>query len=123
MRARDKFPEAEGRRIVEERSGGACEACRSPFGTDWAHRKGRAQGGTWEPSNGLFLCRTCHSWCHANPALARERGLIVKGSREPKEVPVRLLTHLGIRWGLLDNTGCITWQIPGVGLTDTNHHT
>lgn len=120
MRARDKFPEAEGRRLVQERSGGMCEACRSPFGTDWAHRKGRAQGGTWEPSNGVFLCRRCHNWCHANVALARERGLIVKGSREPKEVPVRLLTHLGVRWALLDNTGGITWQIPGVGLTDTN---
>lgn len=113
MSRRERYPEERGRELVYRRAGGSCEGCGHPHGTDWSHRVGRAQLGGWEPSNGMLLCRPCHDWAHRHPALARERGWIVKGSRDPREVPARIKTRRGIRWGLLDDEGGITWALPG----------
>lgn len=118
MPRKNLYPESRGREIVYNRAQGRCEACGSNNGSDWAHRKARSQMGGWEPSNGLLLCRSCHSWCHANPTLARERGLIVKGSRDPLEVPARLMTLFGPRYCLLDNFGGIMHNLPTLNPSD-----
>lgn len=97
---------------VHARSGYRCEGC-GGHSHHLHHRKLRSQGGGHEVSNILGLCRPCHDWAHQHPALARERGWIVKGSRDPREVPARIKTHHGVRWGLLDDEGGITWALPG----------
>lgn len=58
-----KSDEREVRRIVRDRSGGACEICGVPA-ESMHHRRFRSQGGPWAPSNILHLCgdgvRLCH---------------------------------------------------------------
>lgn len=108
-----KYPEAKGREIVYNRAQGRCEMCGSGNGTDWSHRVARSQLGGWEPSNGMLACRRCHAWCHANPAEAREKGWILKSTRNPLEEPALLATLFGPRWGVLDDQGGITFQIEG----------
>ena len=41
--------------------------------------KRSAGGDPLDPDNVLLVCRRCHMWIEANPALARERGLARKG--------------------------------------------
>ncbi|WP_363324762.1 HNH endonuclease [Corynebacterium ciconiae] len=53
------------------------------------HRQLRSQGGGHTTENLVLLCHTCHEWVHRHPAQARERGLIVPGTRDPAGVPVR----------------------------------
>jgi hypothetical protein len=41
------------------------------------------------PCNGVLLCRTCHTWVHAHPLMARLAGLIVsRHVSEPWTVPI-----------------------------------
>lgn len=42
------------------------------------HIRLRAQGGTNDPSNLLPVCIAHHDWIHDHPALATQRGLIVR---------------------------------------------
>lgn len=67
--------ERAAKKAVRERSNNLCEAridgaCDGK-GLDFSHRIAKGQGGPWLPSNGLRLCRQCHSWCHAHPELAK----------------------------------------------------
>lgn len=93
--------EDKSRRIVRERCGGRCEMCGRSGPLEFAHRKGRAQLGLWTPSNGIAACPTCHAFQHAHPEEARQMGWHVSGAVKDElvhEVPVKLLTWLGIGW-------------------------
>jgi hypothetical protein len=98
------------RRIVGERAHGRCELC-GQTGTDWAHRRSRAQGGPWRASNGLLQCRTCHAWCESHGGLADAGGWrLVHRDDDPAAVPVWLLGGPYPRgWHLLDDDGLLTW--------------
>lgn len=110
------FSEANGRYMVMVRSGGDCEKCGKPA-SDWSHRKARSQMGTWQPSNGLALCRKCHSWAHSKPQAARDMGVMIKGSQDPLEVPVKIKTRLfGLQWMLLADDGTMTRTTPPEGV-------
>ena len=109
--------EQDARDVVLARSQGACETrCGRP-GTDWSHRVSRAQGGLWSPSNGLLLCRWCHSWCHRHPEHAVSAGLMLRGSADPScdpvWLPLRRAGQVVWRWCLLEEDGGIdpdaTW--------------
>lgn len=63
------------RDAVHERERDMCIRC-GTAGSDIHHRKRRRDGGHSRP-NCILLCRVCHQEAHANPAWARERGLIV----------------------------------------------
>jgi hypothetical protein len=93
-----------GRRLVGKRSGGLCEiqvdkVC-TGRATDWCHRRGRAQGGTWSPQNGLHGCHECHMWTHAHPSTSRVNGWICK-SYDPIDTGV---LRRGV-WVVLDEEG------------------
>lgn len=86
--------EAEGRERTRNRAGGRCEICGRPGALEHAHRKSRAQGGGWEPSNALRLCRTCHAHSHHRPEWSMEHGIMVPREADPVDVPVHVLV-----WG------------------------
>lgn len=79
------------RRIVTKRSGGVCEgraliatvdpvaasACKKRA-DDMHEKRKRSRGGSiTDPSNIAHLCRSCHEWTEAEPALATQVGLLV----------------------------------------------
>lgn len=80
------------RQLLRQRDEGQCVRCGSGQGSQWHHRRRRGiKGGHFQhcACNGVTLCPTCHTWVHANPALARERGFIVSAHiDEPNAVPV-----------------------------------
>lgn len=96
------------RLIVKERDGEQCYRCGSS-GAEWSHRRPRAvKGGHFQhcPCNGLWMCRTCHAFCHANPAEARTFGWFVSSSEDaPYTVPAK--AYYG--WHLLDCDGNATY--------------
>ena len=108
--------EAEGRRIVRERSGGMCElaiegVCFGRAGTVH-HRAKRSHGGTWAPANLLAACGSgttgCHGYVEANPVWANEQGLwLMAGDGEPQEVSchIRWMNMRG--WFVLDDLGML----------------
>jgi 5-methylcytosine-specific restriction endonuclease McrA len=53
------------------------------------HRRSRGVPGLHQNCvcNGVWLCMTCHTWVHANPFLARGRGLIVPRYADPRRNP------------------------------------
>jgi hypothetical protein len=53
------------------------------------HRKLRAQGGATDDVNLLNVCHHCHTWIHANVAVAVFRGLLVPMGYDPADWPVR----------------------------------
>lgn len=72
----------EARIVVAARSQGLCEGrttvCTGQ-GEAVHHILRRSQGGQHDPGNLLVLCTACHSWVHANPLAAVEKGLLRKG--------------------------------------------
>jgi hypothetical protein len=97
--------ERRARNLVALRSEGRCEGCQFTRATDWAHRKGAAQGGPWCPSNGLHLCRLCHDWAHHEPDAARALGWMVRRKHDHTLIPVQLPAHGLV---LLGTDGSIT---------------
>ncbi|WP_151530557.1 MULTISPECIES: HNH endonuclease [Corynebacterium] len=53
------------------------------------HRQLRSQGGDHTTENLVLLCHACHDWAHKHPALARERGVIVRATQDPAEAPIK----------------------------------
>lgn len=112
--------------LVEERAGGWCEiridgTCLGR-GTDWHHRKLRSRGGGNEASNGLWLCRACHSTItNTNGHLAEyeAQGWIVASHDDPAAVPVLLHNAtVGHDWVLLDDQGDLAfapYPVPAAG--------
>ena len=92
----ERMSESKGRELTRNRAGGRCERCGHAGNLEHAHRKSRAQGGGWEPSNALRLCRICHSHSHAEPAWSMQQGLMVPRDGDPTTTTVQLLI-----WGIM----------------------
>ena len=92
----ERMSESRGRELTRNRAGGRCELCGHAGALEHAHRKSRAQGGGWEPSCALRLCRLCHSHSHHQPAWSMQNGVMVPRNGNPAEVPVQVLV-----WGLM----------------------
>lgn len=105
--------EDRARRLVRGRSGGRCELLgRHAEATDYSHRYPRGRGGRWTPANALDLCRSCHAWLHANPALAVAGGWFIPTGQDPDKVPAYLDAVNGPGWWFLDQDGCMRWVDP-----------
>ena len=115
-----EFPEARGRAIVMERSGGVCEVARQGVclgkATSIHHRQKRSHGGTWNPSNLLHTCgdgtRGCHGWIEAHPKLANEDGLWMMSGEEPAQTSAFMRWENLMSWFLLDDEGLLHWETP-----------
>lgn len=88
--------ESRGRELTRNRAGDRCEGCSRAALLEHAHRKSRAQGGGWEPSNAMRLCRTCHAYSHHQPDWSIQRGWMVPRDGDPALVPVVIRV-----WGLM----------------------
>lgn len=91
MPDRDREIPEESRALVRQRDMTLCARCNGR-GTDWHHRRSRRVRAAHRhcACNGLWLCRTCHSWAHLNPAEARAEGMVVwQWVDEPMSVPHR----------------------------------
>lgn len=97
------------RKVVEVRSDGFCEKCGTPGATDKAHRVSRGVGGAWAPTNILDLCRDCHSYNHANPALAYRGGWHLRSHSAPDESRVWFHNEGTFGWAHLHDDGTFTW--------------
>lgn len=102
------------RAVVEKRSGGTCEsgACTSSgsaIATDKAHRQSRGVGGTWDPSNILDLCHTCHASNHAHQQRAYDHGWHLRSGYDSRKSPVLIRHGDTTGWALLDDDGTVTW--------------
>ena len=77
---RDRDELATVKPILMERSGGRCEAKVSNLctgvGSQAHHVRRRAQSGSNDSDNLLWVCLWCHDLLHHNPALANELGMI-----------------------------------------------
>lgn len=73
----DDFRNAVAKRALW-RCEGATPACPpgSHVGHHAHHVVRRSQGGTNDPSNGVWLCASAHRWVHEHPAEARMMGLL-----------------------------------------------
>jgi hypothetical protein len=91
----------ESRMLVEQRQGMRCLRC-GGHGYEWHHRRSRRVRAAHRhcACNGVLLCRTCHSWAHAQPDEAQALGLIVsQWVDEPLIVPL-----MGADGGWWENT-------------------
>ena len=96
-----KIPER-NRKLAIDRFRGQCARCGLP-GTDVHHRQRRREAGhaVW---NLVWLCRTCHSWAHANPTAAKSVGLIIAPWSDTTEFDlIPIYTYSG--WVTFDNEG------------------
>jgi hypothetical protein len=68
-------------KAVRERSGDRCEA-RSPLcpaiGQQTHHRLKRSQGGKADPAILMRICNLCDHYIETHPAIAYERGWLIK---------------------------------------------
>lgn len=78
--------EQAGRDALKARSD-CCEKCGAGGQLEWHHRKNRSQGGTWQPSNGLRLCRFCHRQVTDTRPEYYDAGWCVQGWQDPTDVP------------------------------------
>lgn len=101
--------ERQTRKIVEVRSDGFCEKCGTPGATDKAHRISRGVGGAWCPTNILDLCRSCHSFNHANPNLAYKGGWHLRSNSNPSDSRVWFHHEGNFGWATLHIDGTHTW--------------
>lgn len=86
--AGNPIPQA-SRIVVGKRDHLLCARC-SMKATDWHHRRKRSVADEHQHCAcvGVMLCRTCHSWAHAEPREAAGRGyLMAQFEREPWKVP------------------------------------
>lgn len=100
--------EKHGKKVVRARSlvgeVRMCEICGTARATDWHHRVNRSQGGTWDPANGLDLCRRDHARVTDTRSEFYGNGWLVKPWDDPLTRPV---LYRG-RWVLLNNHGHVT---------------
>jgi len=109
-------PDGVGERVAKDRARrravGLCEirlvGCFGR-GKDFHHRLLSGQGGLWQASNGLFLCRWCHEAVtntRGNRALYEANGWLIRANTVPAIVPATVPVLL---WNdtrvLLDDVG------------------
>ncbi|WP_086848364.1 HNH endonuclease signature motif containing protein [Amycolatopsis kentuckyensis] len=82
-----EWTESKGRKVVNARSD-CCEACGAPGPLEWHHRKLRARGGPWAPSNGLRLCIPHHREVTDPQPEHYTNGWVVNSWDDPAEIPV-----------------------------------
>jgi 5-methylcytosine-specific restriction protein A len=104
------------RQVLIDRSGGMCEICGMAPPADAHHRRPRSAGGTRRadanlPSNGLMLCRDCHSLVESRREFALDRGWLVRQGQSPADVP---LVYQG-NWALLGDDGFVFRPVSGRG--------
>lgn len=104
---------AQGNMILMARAGYICERCGKADNLERHHRKRRRDGGESFP-NLTALCSSCHSWCHAHPALARKYGWIVSAYMEPVAVPMLWRSK---EWVLLSEDG---GMVPAFNVEDAH---
>lgn len=87
----------EQRRLLFERTGGACEWCGRVLWEerfDAHHRQLRSRGGTWALSNLVAVHPECHTndagSIHMHPRLAKSRGFMVSAWADPRAIPVEV---------------------------------
>lgn len=98
----------DARQAVYERERYACIRC-GMTGAEIHHRKRRREGGHGL-ENMILLCSGCHRQAHANPAWARQQGLIVSvHANNVSEEPIR--TYGG--WFTLNADGTTTPHMKG----------
>lgn len=89
--------EKKARELVYARSRHLCEVCGLRPASNVQHRKARAQGGKWEPSNLLHVCGSgttgCHGRIHAHPRHAYRTGWSIHAWENPLETPVFVWSH------------------------------
>lgn len=110
MSAQDDWRQV--RSLIQNRQGGMCLRCTGAM-SDVHHRRRRGvkDGHTDCPCNLVGLCRTCHSWVHANPVAARAAGWIVSTS-EPAPSLAPLLTRYSPILLLCDGTDRVAVVTP-----------
>lgn len=100
--------------LASARNHGRCEVCNQRAAQEHHHRRPRGMGGagrkaapvTAGAANCLCLCQPCHDEAERrHRAAARERGVILRASSTPEEMPV--MAYMGGRFGNwnLDNDG------------------
>lgn len=70
----------QAKEIVRARSGGLCEASTEVcdrYAVHVHHKRGRVGKGAHDPNLLLDVCNACHTFLHANPELARQKGWMV----------------------------------------------
>lgn len=103
--------EARGRELVYGRSAGRCEACGARRAGSWSHRLSRAQGGDWNPANGLHTCGDGTSGCHgqieSEREFARLLGWRLLRGEDPERHLVLMFGPLGRGWYQLAGDGAV----------------
>lgn len=108
------------KKSLTERSGGYCEigmtGCTN-IAVDSAHRNGTRLGGRHGEaavehavlSNVMHSCRSCHMWCHNNPAASKSEhvGWALEEWQNPLEWPVLYRGELS--W-LLDDGSVLSYE-------------
>jgi len=109
----------EVRQQIFLRANFSCERCsetRFTFGTSIHHRKPRGMGGTKkqeinDPTNLIFLCGTgttgCHGWIESNRKIAFEKGLLVRQTENPSDIPFQ--DSFGNMWKLSSDFGKVKY--------------
>jgi hypothetical protein len=105
----DQIPRA-NRQIVQGRAFGRCERClTATLCGDLHHRRPKGLGGSkaadrHDVGNLVYVCRSCHAWCHGNPTDAAETGFIVPRSSGTHFTAVPITNLVG-QTRFLDNEG------------------
>lgn len=89
------------RDLLRARSMGFCEIDGKNEATDWHHRMNRSVLGKWDASNGLHLCRLCHTTVTETKPEWFANGWCVKSWDNPADIPVLLFDG----WALLADDG------------------
>jgi hypothetical protein len=92
-----------GRRILKllllDVRGSRCARCGTYGPLDMHERKKRSQGGPFDPTNCLLVCRfPCHQWTEDEPDAARADGYVVTSRHDPASQAVKVWPG---RWVLL----------------------
>lgn len=89
-RAKVSPEKRDAKKILRARSDGVCEGCGRNPASDFSHRVKASQGGSYCPTNGLDLCRPCHTWLHDNETEAEKLGWLLRSHQDPADVPAWL---------------------------------
>ena len=88
--AKRKMPAAVAQAVID-RADGRCEVMNFPVCVGQAgpihHRK--ISGREHSVENCVHICKPCHDWIHAHPAVSYEQGWLIRMAHDPGEVPMK----------------------------------